>query len=495
MKEQAVLESYFHSLANFAYDKAKETVERERDAAHKAHQTTWILNSVLTALSQLAACEKNYTGLLFLVPKGFLRKDSSLKTIYETLRGEFRRLEERSTGKLTPSSSPSVTPTPSSCSPSPSTPMASPSSTASSLVGTPVSSSTGSTHSNYLPGIVGHSVVSNSPQSGIDMLEKFIGHLCGQLFHYICARIDSMTFYHKMYTMSNNRFINYKELIPAVTEVVNKSRTLFHHPLLSPLKSAYCFECKSLLKLLEAQIEMEELHFLPALLNLYSAHSRIGSWISTMNQKVEGRKLTCVGISKPTSMPALYQWLLQLRSALVSKFTLYFHDILSKQTTPLEMKNICFKTSIDLYQKLLTYHRKSDALFVALVFDTHGLENYKGQGYHHPNKMVEPPKGLDSYPTIVCHPPEKPISHWPSVIMIMNDKMKELNSTDNIVFFYDSRLQTTYFLAQVEPRITLVIIHEGKKSQKESYITNFLQDFCSHLRCNKIFAGLKPGSK
>ncbi|XP_013779618.1 KICSTOR complex protein C12orf66 homolog isoform X2 [Limulus polyphemus] len=404
MKEQAVLESYFHSLACFAYDKAKETVERERDVAHKAHQTTWILNSMLTALSQFAAIEKNYTSLLFLVPKGFLRKDSSLKTIYETLRGEFRRLEERSTGGLTPSSSPSVTPTPSFYSPSPPTPVASPSSTAGSLVGTPVSSSTGSIHSNYLPGIVGHSAVGNSPQSGMDVLEKFVGHLCGQLFHFICARLSIMHFYEKMYTMSSNRFMKYKELIPGITEIVNRSQRLFHHPLLSPLKSAFGFECRSLLKLLEAQVQIQQLQFLPALLSLYDAHSHLGSWASTMIPKAESRRLSCVVISRPVSMPALYRWLFHLKSTLVAKFTLYFHDILSKQTTPLEMKNICFKTSTDLYQKLLSYHRRSDALFVALVFDTHGLENYKGPGYHHPNKLVEPPKGLDSYPTIVCYP-------------------------------------------------------------------------------------------
>ena len=48
----------------------------------------------MATLAQLAAAEKSYTALLFLVPKSFLRKENSLRTTYESLRMECRRTGE-----------------------------------------------------------------------------------------------------------------------------------------------------------------------------------------------------------------------------------------------------------------------------------------------------------------------------------------------------------------------------------------------------------------
>jgi hypothetical protein len=39
-----------------------------------------------------------------------------------------------------------------------------------------------------------------------------------------------------------------------------------------------------------------------------------------------------------------------------------------------------------------------------LVFDAHGLEDFKGPGYHHPNKPAESPQDLECYPIVVSYP-------------------------------------------------------------------------------------------
>lgn len=41
---------------------------------------------------------------------------------------------------------------------------------------------------------------------------------------------------------------------------------------------------------------------------------------------------------KSSPLPALYQWLWQAKAALVSKFSLYFHETLAAQSSPAEMK-------------------------------------------------------------------------------------------------------------------------------------------------------------
>ncbi|CAG0891546.1 unnamed protein product, partial [Darwinula stevensoni] len=71
-EEEEFLENFFLALSQFNYDKAKEQAERERETA-KQKGSIWV--PFLTNLTQLAMAEKTYTSLLFLLPKGFLRKE------------------------------------------------------------------------------------------------------------------------------------------------------------------------------------------------------------------------------------------------------------------------------------------------------------------------------------------------------------------------------------------------------------------------------------
>ena len=56
--------------------------------------------------------------------------------------------------------------------------------------------------------------------------------------------------------------------------------------------------------------------------------------------------------------------------------------------------------------RMVTFQKKSDAVCLCLVFDSNKLPDYKkGSGYHHPQKSMEPPRGIDSYPAIFLYPP------------------------------------------------------------------------------------------
>ncbi|KAH0521089.1 UPF0536 protein [Microtus ochrogaster] len=64
--EQAVLETFFSHLGIFSYDKAKDNVEKEREA-NKSAGGSWL--SLLAALAHLAAAEKVYHSLTYLGQK------------------------------------------------------------------------------------------------------------------------------------------------------------------------------------------------------------------------------------------------------------------------------------------------------------------------------------------------------------------------------------------------------------------------------------------
>ncbi|RWS10771.1 hypothetical protein B4U79_12858 [Dinothrombium tinctorium] len=496
LNAQSILDSYFAFLGNHNYEKAKEVSEKERDKLMaKGQQTSAVLSSLLTACSQMAVGEKNYMCSNFLAPKGFLRKDNSLKVMYESLRNEFKRLKER--GNYTDTNISSSIPSSTTSTPlagTPSTPT-----TLSPNVETPTGSlmSCTSTTSNSSTSVSSSVPVtissSKSTGTGIEILDYFCSHICEQLYSFVIARIEMMEIYEQLSSCWSQKFLTFENVINHLIEIVKVNGKKFHHPLLTPIKTVFTYESEALLNLLQAHCEIQNWKFLPSLFNLQDAHSKLGAWLNNAVPKDSPRRGSFGIIQKATP---LHQWLCKIKYHLLAKFSLYFYTILSKQTNNQEMKSLFSKQSVDYCYKITTFQRKSDASCIMIIFDTHNGEDYKGHGYRLPKSPIEPVKGLDTFPPIVVFPADKQISnHLPSIIMMMTDKTRELNATDNLVYFYDEQVSTTYFLMRPDPRMTLVLMFDCKKTAKDPYITTFIQEIYSSLKGNKIFATLKPGSK
>ncbi|KAG1664396.1 KICSTOR complex protein C12orf66 [Nymphon striatum] len=461
VSEQAIIEAFFTELSCFNFDKAKDIVDKERELlknGSSGNSVNIIWLSLASALSLLAIMEKNYTSLAFLTTKRFLRSDNSLKSQYETLKLDLQRLGEvsKSSSSLgTPNSSASSTPT--------------------SLKGFFASSP-------VFPAVL-------LDTESLNHQDRLLIHIGGQLASFIMARLDIIDFYEKLYISASNRFMKFDELHSHIKEIINRSQKQFHHPLLAPIKTVFNLETEILCMLIETQIQVAQWKFFPALMNLYEANCKLGSWSAMFNQK-ETKKLL---FQKPVVTPPLYQWLVKFKGHLVSKFTLYFYEVLSKQTTSQEIKNMCAKAPSDHHQKIVSFQKKYDAIYISLIFETRYNDNLHF-GYHHPDRTINPPKGLDSFPAIFSYP-TKPVSHWPNILMIMSNRAEELSNTDRVVCFFDKRVKATYFVSRIEPGMTFVVIFGSQKSDKDSNVILFMQELTSQLRGNKIFTNLKPGSK
>ncbi|XP_019370200.1 PREDICTED: UPF0536 protein C12orf66 homolog isoform X2 [Gavialis gangeticus] len=400
--EQAVLETFFSHLGIFSYDKAKDNVEKEREA-NKSAGASWL--SLLAGLAHLAAAERAYHSMTFLGQKlggqSFFSRKDSIRTIYTSLHNELKK-----------------------------------------------------------------------------------------------ARMEIADFYEKMYTLSSQKFINSEELVNILESILKKYSSRFHHPILSPLESSFQLEVDVLAHLLKAQAQISEWKFLPSLVNLHSAHSKLQTWGQIFEKQRETKKHLFGGQSqKAVQPPHLFLWLMKLKNILLAKFSFYFHEALSRQTTASEMKTLTAKTNPDYFGKISSFIRKYDAVNVSLIFDNRGSESFQGHGYHHPHSYREAPKGVDQYPAVVSLPNDRPVMHWPNVIMIMTDRTSDLNSLDKVVHFYDDKVQSTYFLTRPEPHFTIVVIFESKKSERDSHFISFLNEISHSLKNSKAFASLKPGSK
>lgn len=271
----------------------------------------------------------------------------------------------------------------------------------------------------------------------------------------------------------------------------------FHHPILGRTEEGFQTEVDVVTQLLRCQAQVSEWSFLPALLSLHGANSKLSTWGQLFQRQKETRKNLFGGQSqKAVQPPHLYVWLQRLQAALLAKFSFYFHEALSRQTAPADMKASTARTMPDYHGKICSFIRRHDASNVSLVFDNRGSESFQGHGYHHPHSYREAPKGVEQFPAVVSLPSgERPLTHWPNVIMMMGDRAAELNTLEKVVHFYDDKVQSTYYLSRPEPHFTLVVIFDGRKSEKDLQITSFLQEICGSLRNSKPFSTLKPGSK
>lgn len=437
-KEEIFLQNYFLFLSQFSYDKAKDLADREKEAHKPVFGSSWGL--FINSLSQFATAEKAYMSLGFLEHKGFFsrQRDSTLRNSYQTLTLEFHKVEDS---------------------------------------------------------------VLNTDQEKYGLshmaveFEKLLGHLCGQLCQYLTARQRIMEFYAQIHLMGTQRNINFVDLTIVIKEIIETYSKSFHHPLLSSLRTNFIFECDIINHLLQAQILMSEWQYLPSLLELHQAHSKLNTWGATAQIK-EHKKSTFGSSSKHGPFPQLYFWLLKYKAQLVSKFSLYFYDVLSKQSTPTEMKSLLSRTSDDFVTKIINFQKKTDATHISIVFDIQGVEStYAGPGYHFPGKFSEPPRGLAGFPAIFSYPGDKPLSHWPNVVMMISGQQPELHSQEKLNCLFDKSAQSTYFLTTVDTRMTMVVIFETKKGEKDSYINHFMSDLATQLKCTKLFSALKPGSK
>ena len=136
---------------------------------------------------------------------------------------------------------------------------------------------------------------------------------------------------------------NLEDLVPQIHYLSETSSAKFHHPLMSPLKTIFTYECEILMGLLDANVEMASWNYLPALLKINETRTKLEAWAKIFNAK-ETRRL---GLFKTPQSPQLYQWLMKFKCLSVSKFTLYFHEVLTKYATPQDMKILCAKQSLD----------------------------------------------------------------------------------------------------------------------------------------------------
>ncbi|XP_076289593.1 KICSTOR subunit 2 isoform X1 [Lasioglossum baleicum] len=422
--EEEFLNTFFNHVAQLCIDKAKELVEKERGSSRQTQLGPW--GMLLMHLPQIAVAEHSYADLGFLHTKnkGFLRKDNSLKTVYESLKSDLKRVEEMT--------------------------------------------------------------------RGTNPIGATVAEVSNQLCQYITAKIQLIDFYEKMYHMSiSSKVMKYQELLQCIEGIVETHSMSCSHLALTAVKASLTLECEILVQLTKAQVELQHWRFLSTLMCLYGAQTRMSAWERTLQSKESWKLGFSATFLKANQQPALYQWLVKLRSSILAKCSLYFHTTLSQQASPGEMKSIMSKQNMDYYHKIQSFQRKHDVLAVLIIFDSRGVDD-SGPGYRHPCRE---PSTSEHFPIVLSCPStfaEQSLIHVDNIQKRIKERQAELLTMDKIVYCKNVKDPCVYAAYNTDPKMTLVTVFEsGKQRDKESHVTSFMTDLCMQIRCNKVYESLK----
>ncbi|KAL7307995.1 hypothetical protein TKK_0000083 [Trichogramma kaykai] len=424
-REEEFLNSFFTQVTQLCFDKAKESVERERESCRSTQMGPW--GMLLTHLPQIAVAEKSYIDLGFLHTKnkGFLRKDNSLKTVYESLKSDLKRVEEMTYGTNT----------------------------------------------------VGGTVA----------------EISSQICQFITARVQLIDFYEKTYNMSmNSKVMRHQELLVVIESIIEGHSLSCSHISLNTIKTSLILECEILMQLIKAYIEIQTWRFLPSLMALYGAQARMSAWERTLQNKETWKLGFGATFLKANQQPALFQWLVKLRNAVLAKFSFYFHTTLSQQASSGEMKSIMSKQNVDYYHKLQTFQRKHDISAIVLVFESRNMYD-SGPGYRHPKREMDKTEDFTIIVSVPHTYSHRPLMNWYGIKKHIKERYAELIMMEKIIFCKETNEMWVYAMHNIDPRVTIVVCYEtcNKQKDKDAHVSTFISDISLQMRCSKVFESLK----
>ncbi|OXA61695.1 KICSTOR complex protein C12orf66 isoform X2 [Folsomia candida] len=424
---EAFFGRFWSELSVFSFDRGREIAEKEKERALKKGSSsgfTWVI--ITTALAQLSQTEKAYVNLTFLAPKGFLRKDSNLKSILDSVKLDLKKISESSVTSLP------------------------------------------AKHS--------------------------YPEVAAALLVLINLRLEMMEFYEKLSLYGSAKNVEISDLITDIETILENFSEEQNSigdsvAILQGILNSVNWELQTMCNLLKVIHAVQTWSYLDATVGIQLANSNLQEWSELVQSNSTTVRKSSFYSSTPT-LPTLFLWIKKLKGMLISKYTLYFYELLSKHSNSnYDIRNYCTKLPVDYYSRISVFQKKSDALCICIVFDARETSFYRN-GYRFPGREVELVEGLDSFPSIVSVP-AKPVQHWPSIVMIISDKANEL-AADKTVAIFDSRIQVTYFVHKIDVRMFLLIMYEAKKSEKDAYTLKFLTDLAFELRFGaKIFSSLK----
>ncbi|TPX54714.1 hypothetical protein PhCBS80983_g05822 [Powellomyces hirtus] len=293
--------------------------------------------------------------------------------------------------------------------------------------------------------------------------------------------------------------------------------------LLLPLKNlGYLVECEvsCLRSLFQAEVACEEYKFKDAAFQLFLANDQIMKLQSLVinNSHTLAAGAATGGVA---SCSELHQFYAKLIASLTDKTGLFFYRVLSSKQIDLTCDNSASAPLRLLWQ----YQSQTKARSVSLIYLIRPEQPFCVDGYACSHGgLTDQLTGLQSFPSVCNVPADPPIEHWPNIVSILQRELlphldshktsspwSQLPSSTpptstpststsattssyssllsylrphaspspttpstpkaprpkSYIHFYDPKVNATYLLAHVVPRLVLSIVHQGRYEDRK----------------------------
>jgi len=234
-----------------------------------------------------------------------------------------------------------------------------------------------------------------------------------------------------------------------------------------------------------------------SLLALKTLRDSLGVWLRVFNSCSEPKQSqTFFTFTKKLKLNAkinLLNFLCQLYQSFLSKFSLYFYGMLTKYIPYSDIPSVSYP---NILQNFNNFSRKSGAQLICLVANK--IERLgPSNNFTSVRLNTEFESCIDNgtttkakYNALFISSQEKHVLdlYHSSIINFLD--VTNLNN-GKICYLYDKAKDNTFFAANIEGVISLVLFYNRKVQERESNILSFINDSLLYLRCSKNFLELK----
>jgi len=276
---------------------------------------------------------------------------------------------------------------------------------------------------------------------------------------------------------------------------------------LSPLKGMLKYEMQVVEQLFSCSLALAQWDFVGSLLHLNNYNQTYKEFI----EGYKGRERSLMGkrMTKDDEFPELYKWFYKLYELLLSKYTLYFSKTLFQDSSRKTLRSATTNIA-DHRAKLIDFSKKTKAGTISLILNVarldrpfmgHGCKLFSEQAH---SRALSP--DVLSQDSDICLVRSWEIAtrqsytdKFEAVFHHGKDENMDEELKNEIVhlywdvfhkngkpYLYDIKRNRSYYLLLFDENIFLSISYNTKKSEKDSEVVKFLEDFKNSMSLSKV---------
>jgi len=258
---------------------------------------------------------------------------------------------------------------------------------------------------------------------------------------------------------------------------------------LSPLKNMLEYETNVVEQLFSCSLALAQWDFVGSLLHLHNYNQTYKEFIE--GYKGKERSLMGKKIIKDDEFPELYKWFFKLYELLLSKYTLYFSKTLFQDSSRKVMRSSTTNI-VDHRTKLNDFSKKSKAATISLILNAanlerpfmgHGCKLFSEQAHR---EIASKHSFIDKFEVIFHYGNGKDETLDEETKTEIVHLYSDVYHKNGKPYIYDTKRNRSYYLLLFDENVFLSVSYNTKKSERDSEIIKFLEDFKNSMSLSKV---------